>query len=51
MTARSKDLLEYIVFCVGEFADRHDLSLRDAYRYLRQYQGIQFMVEGLIICT
>ncbi len=45
MTARTRDLVEYIVFCVGEFADRHALARSDAYRYLCQYQGIQFVQE------
>ncbi len=46
MAAEARELLEYIVFCVGEFADRYELARSDAYRYLCQYQGIQFVVEG-----
>lgn len=45
MSTETRKKLDYIVVCVSEFANRHRLSLRDAYFYLRQHTGIQFLQE------
>ena len=39
------ELLNYIVVCISEFAGRYNMSMKDAYIYLTQYQGIAFLKE------
>lgn len=45
MPIETRNIIEYIVACVSEFAARHNLSLRDAYFYLQNHAGIQFLKE------
>ena len=45
MSNEIRDQLNYIVACVSEFADRHGLTLPDAYLYLRKHTGIQFLQD------
>lgn len=45
MPLEMRNIIDYIVVCVSEFADRHSLSQKDAYFYLRKYAGIQFLKE------
>lgn len=45
MPQEIRDQLNYIVVCVSEFAERHGLTLRDAYFYLREHTGIQFLQD------
>ena len=33
----------YIVLCIKEFAKTKRMSLKDAYDYLSQYKGIEFL--------
>lgn len=39
------DRIEYIVTCVGAFAQRFKLSNSQAYAYLRRFSGIDFLLE------
>ncbi len=43
--ANERNLLDYIVVCISEFASRHGMHMKDAYMYLRQYKGIDFLHE------
>lgn len=45
MSATEKNILDYIVVCVSEFASRYGLHMKDAYAYLRKYKGIDFLIE------
>ena len=45
VTQSERQLLDYIVVCVSEFADRYGLHMKDAYAYLRRYKGIDFLHE------
>lgn len=45
MSTEIRNKLDYIVVCVSEFANRYQLPLKDAYFYLRQHMGIQFLQE------
>ena len=45
MDAVTKSMVAFTLVCVYEFADRYGLSKSDAYKYLRQYQGIAFLKE------
>ncbi|MCD8205348.1 MAG: DUF3791 domain-containing protein [Clostridia bacterium] len=40
-----KRVVSYIVACVSEFAERYNLDTYSAYVYLRDYKGIEYLVE------
>ena len=40
-----RDILEYIIAVVSEFARRSGLSEQQAYRYLRMHKGVTFVEE------
>lgn len=37
--------IEYVVACVGAFAQRYQLSNMQAYAYLRRFTGIDFLLD------
>lgn len=39
------DRIEYIVACVGAFAQKYGLSNHQAYAYLRRFTGIDFLLD------
>ena len=39
------DRIEYVVACVGAFAQRYNLSNSQAYAYLRRFIGIDFLLD------
>lgn len=39
------DKIEYVVACVGSFAQRFNLSNSQAYAYLRRFTGIDFLLD------
>ena len=45
MSPTEKNMLDYIVACVSEFASHYDMHMKDAYRYLRKYKGIDFLMQ------
>ena len=45
MDAKLKDMAEYIVIAIHEFAKRHQLEEKQAYRYLNHYKAIDFLAK------
>lgn len=43
MSTETRNVLNYIVVCVSEFAAHHGLSQKEAYQYLRRHNGIRFL--------
>ena len=39
------NIINYIVICINDFAERFDISVKSAFVYLSQYGGIDFLVE------
>ncbi len=39
------NIVEYINVCVSEFAKRFNLTLTEAYSYLRRFAAISFLIE------
>jgi hypothetical protein len=37
--------IEYIVCCVGAFAERFNLTNAQAYAYMRRFNGVDFLLE------
>ena len=38
-------IINYIVICISEFAKYKSISTKEAYKYLKQYKGIDFLNE------
>lgn len=45
MTEQRKEI-NYAVACVSEFANRNNLSAKEAFQYLYKYKGIEFLKEN-----
>lgn len=43
MTKADRDLIDYIVVCISEFANRYGMHVRDAYDHLNCYKGIDIL--------
>lgn len=41
-----RDVLEYIIALVNEFANRFDMSDRQAFNYIRHYHGVAFIEQN-----
>lgn len=41
-----RDIIEYIIALVNEFAKRFGLSEKQAYRYIRAHKGIAFIEQN-----
>lgn len=46
MKYSTRDIFEYIIALVNEFAKRFDLSDRQAYNYIRHHRGIFFIEKN-----
>lgn len=38
--------INYMVVCVNEFANRHNLKIKEAFQFLFQYKAIEFLKEN-----
>ncbi len=45
MSKEIKDRVTYMIYCVSAFAERYDLSNKQAYNYLKRFKGISFLDE------
>ncbi|MBP5366777.1 MAG: DUF3791 domain-containing protein [Bacteroidales bacterium] len=43
MTKSIRDKIDYIVALITEFAVAHNISTQQAFRYLQQYKGLDFV--------
>lgn len=41
-----RNLINYTVVCVNEFAREHKLTIKEAFHYLLRFQGILFIKEN-----
>lgn len=46
MSKDELNMIDYMVVCVSEFADRLELNYKDAFNYLNKYKAIQFIKEN-----
>ena len=44
--SEQKKKIGFTVACVNEFAQRHNLSAQEAFRYLFKFKGIAFIKEN-----
>lgn len=45
MSRKEINKVRYIVACINEFAEMVDLDIQEAFRYLYNYKGIEFIKE------
>lgn len=45
MSELEKNMTDYFVACVNEFAKKHDMPTKDAMLYLDEYGGLDFLEE------
>ena len=45
MSEQTRNLLDYIVVCINEFAEQKQMETKEAYLYLSEYKGIDFLKE------
>jgi hypothetical protein len=45
ITERQVSLINYIVICISEFAERFSIDFKTAYKFLYHYGGIRFLIE------
>ena len=46
MSKKEKNIINYIVICINEFAKQCKITSKEAYLYLRDYKGIEFLKEN-----
>ena len=46
MVKYEKNIIAFIVMCVNEYAKRLEKNSKDTYLYLREYKGIEFLIEN-----
>ncbi|MEG2918428.1 MAG: DUF3791 domain-containing protein [Clostridium sp.] len=46
MSKEEQNMIDYIVVCVNEFADKLGVNYKDAFNYLNRYKAIRFMKEN-----
>ena len=46
MNKKEKNIINYIVICINEFAKQCGITSKEAYLYLRDFKGIEFLKEN-----
>ncbi|MDR1931647.1 MAG: DUF3791 domain-containing protein [Spirochaetales bacterium] len=41
----TQNRIQYYTLCIGEFALQKNLSIKDAFLYLRNFKGIAFLID------
>ena len=41
-----KKAVHYFVVCIADFAEKYNTSIKDAFLYLKKYEGLQFLMEN-----
>lgn len=45
MSEDRRNMIDYMVACVNDYADRHGISIVDSFDYLSKYKGLDFLEE------
>lgn len=46
MLKQEKNIINYIVICINEFAKQYKITSKMSYLYLKKYRGIEFLKEN-----
>jgi len=36
----------YLISCIFDFSEKYNINIKDAFIYLKKYNGIQFLIEN-----
>ena len=45
MSQKEISIINYIVVCISEFAKQKEITVKEAYQYLKLYKGLEFLNE------
>jgi len=45
ITKKQINIINYLVICINEFAERFDMEVGEAYRFLVKYGGVDFLMQ------
>lgn len=45
MSKQDRNIINYLVVCVNDFADRHGYTLAESFDYLSKYKGLEFLED------
>lgn len=45
MSKKEITILNYIIICISEFAKQKSINRVEAYNYLKEYKGLEFLKE------
>lgn len=45
MSVEQTEKIEYTIACVNEFAQKFDMSSSEAFSYLDQYKGVDYLLD------
>jgi len=45
MSEQKRKMIDYMVVCVNDYADRHGFAFADSFDYLRTHKGLEFLEE------
>ena len=45
----NKKITFYFISCIVDFAEKYNLTIKNAYNYLEKYKGIQYLLENYAI--
>ncbi len=46
MSKQEINIINYIVICINEFAKQNKITSKEAYLYLRDFKGLEFLKEN-----
>lgn len=46
MSREKQKIIDYMVVCINEFAERFNLNYREAFNYLKSHKALQFLREN-----
>ena len=45
ITKKQTNIINYLVICINDFADRFNMNSKAAYLFLSKYGGIEFLMQ------
>jgi len=45
ITKHKTNIINYLVICVSDFADRFDINRKSAFNFLSEHGGIEFLID------
>ena len=46
MVKAQENIIDYMVVCVNEFAEKYSIDYKQAFNYLSKYKAINFLIEN-----